>query len=399
VSRATTRLRVLTRAARMRIMHPRRRLSAALNRILIAHHLLLGDTLMLTPLIAKLRRLHPQADIAMTVPLSFVRCYSGRPYGVRLLPYDPRDPATLEAVFDEGGPAVGSGPGHHSTTGAGAGYDLAIVPGDNRFAWLALAAGARWIVAFAGDTPAWKNWPVDEPRPYPSHPAAWGDMVAGLVDGDPPPVYAPGDWPAPPAAPFARPPAPRYAVLHVGASTPLKQWPPERWRSVAETLERDGVEPVFLAGRGEEAIVDTVDPPHRWQSYAGKLALEQVWHLLAGAQALIAPDTGIAHLGRVVGVPTVTLFGPGSAVICGAGEFWRDSPYWAVTIPDFLCRDQHVLFRRRIDWVRRCGRSTDECAAPRCMQAIGMDMAMDAIRAALRRAIPTTSALSEARSP
>ena len=36
------------------------------RRILIAHHLLLGDTLMLTPLLKKLRTMHPQADIAMT---------------------------------------------------------------------------------------------------------------------------------------------------------------------------------------------------------------------------------------------------------------------------------------------------------------------------------------------
>ena len=38
------------------------------QRILIAHHLLLGDTLMLTALVAKLRANHPGADIAMTVP-------------------------------------------------------------------------------------------------------------------------------------------------------------------------------------------------------------------------------------------------------------------------------------------------------------------------------------------
>jgi hypothetical protein len=69
----------------------------------------------------------------------------------------------------------------------------------------------------------------------------------------------------------------------------------------------------------------------------------------------------------------VTLFGPGSAVICGAGDFWRASPYRAVTVDPFPCRDQRVLFKREIAWVRRCGRGTAECPAPRCMHAIGLE--------------------------
>ena len=105
-----------------------------------------------------------------------------------------------------------------------------------------------------------------------------------------------------------------------------------------------------------------------------------MWHLLAHAGVLVAPDTGIAHLGRVVGVPTVALFGPGSAQLCGAGEFWRDAPYRAVTVDPFPCRDQRTLFKREIAWVRRCQRTLAECAAPRCMHAIGVE---DVARAAL----------------
>jgi len=218
--RAAGRMRVLPRALRLRLSRRRQPPRAALRRVLVAHHLLLGDTLMLTPLLAKLRRLHPAADIAMTVPKAFAGCYAARPYGVLALPFDPRDPASVERV-------LASGP-----------YDLALVPGDNRFAWLALAADARWIVAFAGDRPAYKNWPVDEPRAYPAQPAAWGDMVAGLIDGEAPPPFDPADWTAPAAASFDPPRSRDYAVLHVGASTPLKRWPADRWRAVAELLRK-----------------------------------------------------------------------------------------------------------------------------------------------------------------
>jgi ADP-heptose:LPS heptosyltransferase len=370
MGRTATRLRILPRALWQRCARRRRRPEGPPGRVLIAHHLLLGDTLMLSALIAKLRSLWPACEIAMTVDPAFAGCYAGQPYGVRALPFDPRDPAGLGAIF-----ALGP-------------FDLALVPGDNRYSWLALAAGARWIVAFAADRPAWKNWPVDELRPYPAEPAAWGDMAAGLVDGPAPPAYRPEDWPVPPAAAFERPARAAYAVLHVGASSPLKCWEPSRWRTLAEALEARGLQPVFLAGRQEQALVGAIDPQGHYMSYAGRLDLAQVWQLLRAARLLVAPDTGIAHLGRLVGVPTVALFGPGSALLCGAGAFWRDSPYHAVTVEHFPCRDQPLLFRRTIAWVQRCGRSTRQCASPRCMQAIGMEPVLAAVQALLGRMSP-----------
>jgi ADP-heptose:LPS heptosyltransferase len=321
------------------------------QRILIAHHLLLGDTLMLTPLLAKLRQRYRDADIVMTVSKAYTQLYALRPYGVTAIGWNPRDPSSLAAIFEQSG------------------FDMAFVPADNRHSWLALAAGARWIVAFEGDTPAYKNWPVDALRPFPARPAAWGDIAAQLADGEPPKPYAPGDWPAPPHSPFDLPRA-RYCVLHVGASTPLKQWESGKWRALAASLEARGFEVVWSAGQSEMEIVAACDPEQRRTSYAGRLDLAQMWQLLANAALLVSPDTGIAHLARLVGVPTVTLFGPGSALICGPGEFWRNVPYRAVTIDPFECRDQSVIFKRDIAWVRHCARSLSECAAPRCMQAI-----------------------------
>lgn len=330
----------------------------------MAHHLLLGDTLMLTPLLAKLRERFPRAEIVMTVSPAFAPLYECRPYGVRAARYDPRDPAGQAALL------------------AGPGYDLAIVPGDNRYSWLAAAAGSRWIVAFGGDRPAYKSWPVDELRPYPAKPQAWGDMSAGLIDGVAPAPYRTSDWPDPPSRPFQAP-AGRYAVLHVGSSTVLKQWAPEKWRALAGALGERGLGIAWSGGPGEDRTVDAIDPDRRHPCYAGRLDLAQMWHLLKGASLLVCPDTGIAHMGRIVGAPTVTLFGPGSALLCGAGEFWRLSPYRAVTVEEFPCRDQRVLFKRDIHWVRRCGRGTDDCDRPRCMEAIALEPVLDACDASL----------------
>ena len=339
------------------------------KRVLIAHHLLLGDTIMLTPLIAKCRARWPDAEIVMTCPVAYTELYAGRPYGVRAIAYDPREATTLKPLLE------------------GAGFDLALVPADNRLSWLARALDARWIVAFAGDSPAYKDWPVDELRPYPDAPMAWGDLAAGLVDGPPPAPYRVADWPAPDADASAAPAAP-YCVLHVGASTPLKQWPAERWRGLGLRLAARGLAVVLSVGPGEAPLLDAIDPDRVWLRQAGTLSLAQLWHLVARAALLVCPDTGVAHLARLTGVPTVALFGPGSALLSGAGDFWRDSPFTALTIPDFPCRDQRITMKREVAWIRRCerfpGPAPGQCPEARCMLALTEEMVWHAAARRLR---------------
>jgi ADP-heptose:LPS heptosyltransferase len=348
-------LRVLPRALARRFLSPRRRQRpAAPRRILVAHHLNAGDTLMLTPLLAKLRERFPDAEVVLAVRRPLLPLYSGRPYGVRALAYESRDAASLEGFY------------------GGDGFDLALVPGDNRYSWLAAAAGARWIVAFGGDRPAAKSWPVDELRPYRARPAAWGDMVADLVDGASPRPYDRADWPAPACAPFEAP-AGRYAVLHVEASTPLKHWRDADWLSLAERLSGSGIQPIWSAGPAGAAMLGRIDTAGRYRALGHSLDLAQLWRLIAGAALLVCPDTSVMHIGRLTGTPSVALFGPSSATLFGPGEFWRAMPCLAVTVADFPCRDQNRLFKRRIEWIRRCQRSTAECGEPSCMHAIGLE--------------------------
>lgn len=352
-SRIGVRLRILPRAL-ANLARTRTPPGQAPRRILVAHHLLPGDVLMLTPLLAKLRERYREAQIVMTARASVAPLYSRSPYGACVLAFDPRDASSLDEIF------------------AGGGYDIAYVPGDNRYSWLAAAAGARWIVAFAGDRPAYKDWPVDELRSYPGSPAAWADMTAGLVDGPAPAPYRASDWPAPECAPFERPEG-RYAVLHVEASTPLKHWEDRKWFALAGRLAGAGLAVIWSAGRQGEAYLRRIDPQGRFRALGHRLDLAQLWHLVQGAALLVCPDTSVMHIGRLTGAPTLALFGPGSAVLFGPGSFHRDAPYRAVTIEDFPCRDQNRLFKREIGWIRRCQRSTAECPLPRCMQAIEVD--------------------------
>src|SRR3979409_1782291 len=127
--------------------------------------------------------------------------FASRPVGVRAVPFDPRDTGTFFALFRERG------------------FDLALLPADNRFGWLARALKSRWIAAFEGDRPAYKNWLIYEIWEFPDHATALGALTGEhLGEGAAPLPYEIADWPAPPAESFALP-ASRYCVLHVGAST------------------------------------------------------------------------------------------------------------------------------------------------------------------------------------
>ncbi|WP_347556232.1 glycosyltransferase family 9 protein [Robbsia sp. KACC 23696] len=360
MSRLTGRIRILRSVFPGVFCKARRRRPTDIARILIVHRLRLGDALLLAPLLKKLRLTYPDAHIALTCSPSLLSLFAGQPYGITVLPYEPRDGDTVADI-------IASGP-----------YDLAFVLGDNRYAWLALAAGSRWIVAQDADMPAWKRRPIDELRPYPPTPGAWGDIVARLVEGPPPPRYAKHEWPVPLFAPFDLPGSP-YVVLHPGASSDVKHWVTSRWRSLAYSLEAQGMRVVWSGLDSEVSLVREIDPEGHFSSYAGQLNLGQQWQLLAHARALVCPDTGMAHLGRMVEVPTLALFGPGSVLVHGAGEFWADVPYATQTLEPLPCRNQQKIFSSPVRWARRCDRALDECInrAPTgalCMSGIALDV-------------------------
>lgn len=362
------RLRVLPRALLRRARSAGRRARPTQpQRIAIVHHLLLGDTLQITPLLAKCREQHPLAEIVMTVPAGLAGLYAGRPYGVQALPFSPGNAASLTALM------------------RGAPPDLALVPGDNRHAWLAQAMGARWIVAFDGDTPGYKNWMVDEFVPVPAWPWNWGDASALLLPGAAPAAYDPADWPEPPCAAFDPPVAP-YAVFHLGARNPLRHWQAPKWRALADWAASRGLHVVWSAGADEQHLVDEVDPDRRHANLAGRLDLAQLWHLVKRAGLVVCPDTGIAHLARLTGAPCVTLFGPGSVELSGAGAYWGRGPTRAVSVADVPCRNQSVVFRRHVPGMQRCVRFAPDCTDNICMQGISIAAVTEAADGVLRQA-------------
>jgi len=333
------------------------------KKILIAHDLLLGDTLLLTPLMKRIHEKYPHAEKFILAKPGFIPLFANTPYGFKVLSFKPNFFLDLWKMFFLGP------------------YDLAYIAGDNRYSWLARAIGARWIVGIGADLPQWKNWMLDEVKSFDLKPATWADMMGRLVDGKDPKPYKKGEWLRPNIKKaLSSNNSKSYVVCHLGASNLLKFWPAKYWQTLIEELKHKGFEIYISAGPGEEYLIGEVDPDNIYMHIPGTYSLLEMWFLIDHAKLLISVDTGIAHLAKLSNTPIITLFGPGSQVSHGAGNFWKFLRHTDITESNFSCRNQPVLFRRKIDWLKRCGRNDTECKTPgACMNVITPDQVIKVI--------------------
>ncbi|WP_174874766.1 glycosyltransferase family 9 protein [Vogesella oryzae] len=337
--------------------------AAEMRRIVVLHQFLLGDALMATSLLAKLRQQHPAAEILLACPPLQAEMYAAQPYGVRTIPWSPRDFSAIWRLCTLGR------------------VDWALLMGENRLSFLARAMGARWVSGFAGETPAYKNWLLDEAVPYASEPEAWSDTAARLVPGPAPAPFALADWPLPQVA-LPDLPA-RFVLLHVGASSATRYWPAANWTALAQHLRARGLAIVWSCGPGEQHLLPAGGIQENDVVLAGSLRLPQLRAVMAQAAVNVCPDTGVAHLAKTTGRPLVMLFGPGAEVLFGPGQFFGAAPFAGVGPVWFPCRNQRSIHHREVDWVLRCGRRFGDappaCKRPLCMEAIQSDAVAAAV--------------------
>lgn len=104
-------------------------------------------------------------------------------------------------------------------------------------------------------------------------------------------------------------------LIHPGAASASRRWPPERWAAVARH-EREGGREVLVTGTHEEvglarwiAAEAGLDPR---RELAGRTGVGALAAFVAAAGVLVCGDTGVAHLATALRVPSVLLFGPTS---------------------------------------------------------------------------------------
>lgn len=104
-------------------------------------------------------------------------------------------------------------------------------------------------------------------------------------------------------------------LIHPGAASPARRWPPARWAAVAHAESAAGRRVIVTGGPSEVGLAQSVAragriPPE--DVHAGRTDLWDLAGLVAAAGRVVCGDTGIAHLATALRTPSVVLFGPAS---------------------------------------------------------------------------------------
>lgn len=112
--------------------------------------------------------------------------------------------------------------------------------------------------------------------------------------------------------PAAGPPAPvagPYVVVHPGGAAPARRWPAGHCAAAAGLLAAAGRTVVVTGGADERALTARVAGVHG-VDLGGRTDLAGLARVLAGADAVVAGNTGAAHVAAALGTPVVSLFSP-----------------------------------------------------------------------------------------
>lgn len=281
-----------------------------IRRVLVRCPNWLGDTVMALPTIRTLVGLCPRAELIAVGPW-IEPLLAAEPGVTRRAPVPSTFAARLRQALALRREAI----------------DLAVLL-TNSFetALLARVSGARWRLGYQGDG---RRPLLTHPLPLPDAPRHQVDRYLGLLV---PLGCPPGSEPPPPTlSPSAhhRAEARRLLAevgvgpgivavgLHLGAAFgPSKLWPIERLADLALQLGAAGMTAVFLGRPDAGPLLASVrhrmakTGPAALKSLVGRDTPDLLPALLAELSALVAPDSGPAHVAAAVGVPVVALFGP-----------------------------------------------------------------------------------------
>lgn len=103
-----------------------------------------------------------------------------------------------------------------------------------------------------------------------------------------------------------------------GARSWLREWPDERWAELARQLSESGRSFLLTGSVADEARCVALSDRLRRdgtpvQILIGRKGIAEVATVLQHARMLISVNTGIMHLGAILGTPTISINGPTSA--------------------------------------------------------------------------------------
>jgi ADP-heptose:LPS heptosyltransferase len=103
-----------------------------------------------------------------------------------------------------------------------------------------------------------------------------------------------------------------YVVFHPGAAVPARRPTAVHSRAIVAALLAAGHRVIVTGSADEATLTGFVASSAHMQAFdlGGRLSLPELAAVLAGAEVVVVPNTGPAHLAAAVGTPVVSLFAP-----------------------------------------------------------------------------------------
>lgn len=159
--------------------------------------------------------------------------------------------------------------------------------------------------------------------------------------------------------------------LHPGARWWFKSWPAERFAALADLIQNESPAQVVFVGAEQERdvagrIAERMTTPVR--SLVGRTGLPELAAVLARAAVHVGNDNGPMHMAAALRVPVIGLFGPSDPAVWGP---WGDG---------------HRTFYKGLD-CRACFHPDCVRGEQNCMQRITLEEVWDAVRERLTCAL------------
>jgi ADP-heptose:LPS heptosyltransferase len=99
-------------------------------------------------------------------------------------------------------------------------------------------------------------------------------------------------------------------IIHPGASTPARRWPPDRFAKVADGLADLGFRIAITGNEHERHLAAAVMAAMRAPAVdlTGRTSLDELAEVLCRSSLLVCNDTGVSHLAAALRVPSVVVF-------------------------------------------------------------------------------------------
>ena len=344
------------------------------NKVLIPTQLLLGDCVLMLSLIEKAIKLHPSSQLVVAAPSYAIAIFSQLNLPVTWVTWAEKDVASLQAIRSLGP------------------YRMAYIPFEKWASVWANAFGAKEVVGFTFQGVKFHDSFLTRVMPLPTNMLPISDWLMQLVSGDNPAGYIANKQlfkDSTTDIPLALSQT-KKIILHIGARNENRRWTSENWTALAEKIRANDMQVVWTYAANEQAWGATMGKrPQDWDT-EGKLSFDALISLIANVDAVISPDTGIAHLCKLTATPSVVIYGQGNPAIHGNGEYWRFSPVRNIFLEDIPCRSMQKVFGRYVKGVTRCDLGPSRCANPYCQNTISPEAVFSALDALLQE-VPTNS--------